>query len=233
MQRKLRLAIVEDEMIIAADMQDILQELGYDVCEITSSYQDALLLAKEQQPDLFLLDINLKSDKNGIDIARSLQGLKIPFVFVTSHADNSLITAAKETRPFGYLIKPFTKQDLFATIEMAMGHISYAPPPNNLFVPTGKGKQQVALKDIQYVKANGNYVEIKMENRRIVLRKNLKEFESKLPHAHPFLRVHKSFLVNKKHIIAYNQLELVLKDDTKIPIGRTYFTELRNMLSSI
>jgi len=231
--KHLRIAIVEDEMIIAGDIYDQLLELGYETCEIASSYEEAMLIAQQEKPDLFLLDITIKGNKNGIDIAQTLQELKIPFIFITSHSDVRNITVAKETRPYGYLIKPFTKQDLFATIEMAESHLAHKPTSTSLFVPMGKGKQKVALKDIQYVKANGNYVEIKMELKRFALRKNLKEFETKLPLTHPFLRVHKSFLVNRKHIVSYSQVELILKDGTKIPIGRTYFIEIKNILGSI
>lgn len=228
-----RIAIVEDEMIIAGDIYDLLLELEYQPCDIAASYEEAIKIAKEQKPDLFLLDITIKGKKTGIDIALELQELRIPFIFITSHEDTHFITAAKQTRPYGYLIKPFTKQDLFATIEMAISHMQYKPLTKNLFIPTGKGKQQIALKDIQYVKANGNYVEIKLENKRIALRKNLKEFESKLPNAHTFVRTHKSYLVNRLHIISYNQLEMTLHDHTKIPIGRTYFTEIKAMLATI
>lgn len=229
----LRIAIVEDEMIIAGDIYDLLQELGYEPCAIASSYEEALELAEKEKPDLFLLDITIKGNKNGIDVALALKEMKIPFIFISSHGDTYHITAAKETRPYGYLIKPFTKQDLFAAIEMAVSHVAHKPTGTSVFVPVGKGKQKISLKEIQYVKANGNYVEIRMEDKRFALRKNLKEFEAKLPLTHPFLRVHKSYLVNRKHIVSYNQMELTLKDDTKIPIGRTYFVEIRGLLGSI
>lgn len=226
----LRIAIVEDEMIIAGDIYDFILEFGYEPCEIASSYEEAIKIATEQKPDLFLLDITLKDSKSGIDIANTLQELRIPFIFITSHADSNYITAAKETRPYGYLIKPFTKQDLFAAIEMAASHVKHHPLTSSLFIPMGKGKQRVALKEIIFVKANGNYVELQIQTRRIALRKNLKEFEAKLPLSHTFVRVHKSYLVNRKHIVSYNQMELNLSDQTKIPIGRTFYNDLRYAL---
>ncbi|WP_354004789.1 LytTR family DNA-binding domain-containing protein [Olivibacter sp. 47] len=73
-------------------------------------------------------------------------------------------------------------------------------------------------------------MELQIGTRRVALRKNLKEFEAKLPAGHPFLRVHKSYLVNRSHIHSFNQLELKLKDGTGIPIGRTYFADIKSNL---
>ncbi|GAA4785453.1 hypothetical protein GCM10023231_11690 [Olivibacter ginsenosidimutans] len=229
----LRIAIVEDEMIIASDMQDMLLELGYQICGIAATHAEALILAKQEKPDLFLLDITLKGKLDGLQLAQALRQQNLAFIFVTSHSDYTTIGKAKETQPYGYLIKPFSKQDLYATIEMAQGHLRQKPASNSLFVPLGKGKQKVSLKDIQFVKANGNYVEIKMELKRIALRKNLKEFEGKLPAKHHFIRIHKSYLVNRQHIVSYNQFEVTLKDQTKIPIGRTYYMEIKWLLGSV
>jgi len=227
-----RLAIVEDEMIIASDICDMLQEFGYAVCEIATSYDEAVTLAKNEHPDLFILDINLHEEKTGIDLAMVLQSMSIPFIFVTSHADKQSIDFAKRTRPLGYLIKPFTQDDLYACIEVALGH-QIGRPANNLFLPMGKNKKRVGMQEIYYVQANGNYVELKIGNQRVALRKNLKEFESKLPAGHPFVRVHKSFLVNRFHISSYAQIELKLTDGSHIPIGRTYLTEIKNLISAL
>lgn len=231
--KTLRIAIVEDEMIIAGDMQDMLEELGYQVCAIAGSYEEAMRVVQTEKPDLLLLDIILKGNKNGIALAHNLNQQNIPFIFITSYEDRKSIDNAKETHPYGYLIKPFTKQDLYATIEMALNHLTQRTPTSSVFMPLGKGKQKVSLKEIQFVKANGNYVEIKLENRRIVLRKNLKEFQGKLPDKHPFIRVHKSYLVNRQQIISYNQTEIILKDKSKIPIGRTYYADVKLLLGSI
>lgn len=227
--QNLRILIVEDEMIIALDMQEMLEEVGYTVCGIAADYEEALSLVKEKTPDLLLLDIGIRSVRSGIDVARVLRIKGIPFIFTTSHVEPSTIENAKDTRPYGYLIKPFTKIDLYAAIEIAMSHFQKTDEPS-LFLPMGRNKHHVSLKDLVFIKANGNYVELQIGERRVALRKNLKEFEAKLPLGHPFLRVHKSYLVNRAHIHSFNQLELRLKDGTGIPIGRTYFADIKSNL---
>ncbi|WP_134090032.1 LytTR family DNA-binding domain-containing protein [Olivibacter sp. XZL3] len=224
--QNLRILIVEDELIIAMDTQAMLEEIGYTVCGIASSYEEAVCAIREKRPDLLLLDIGLRNSRTGIDIAKVARAKEIPFIFTTSYADPAMIEQAKETRPYGYLIKPCTKIDLYAAIEMAISHFQKEEEPG-LFLPMGRNKHRVSLKDLVFIKANGNYVELKIGDRRVALRKNLKEFEAKLPLGHPFMRVHKSYLVNRDHIQSFNQLELLLLDGTHLPIGRTFFPDLK------
>ncbi len=225
--QNLRIVIVEDEMIIAMDMQEMLQDVGYTVCGIASTYEEALSMTKTAQPDLFLLDIGIRGTKNGIGLAHTLHQLGLPFIFTTSRTESSYIESAKSTKPYGYLLKPFSKLDLYANIEMALGHVQNTKV-QSLYLPMGRNKHHVSLNDLLFIKANGNYVELQIGERRVALRKNLKEFEAKLPIGHPFIRVHKSYLVNRNHISSFNQLELSLLGGTKVPIGRTYFTEIKS-----
>ncbi|HWV75441.1 MAG TPA: LytTR family transcriptional regulator DNA-binding domain-containing protein [Pseudosphingobacterium sp.] len=225
--QNLRIVIVEDEMVIAMDIQEMLQEVGYTVCGIATSYEEALSVMKTAHPDLFLLDIGIRGTKNGIGLAHTLQQLGLPFIFTTSRTESSYIESAKSTKPYGYLLKPFNKLDLYTSIEMAIGHLQ-SNKVQSLYLPMGRNKHHVALNDLFLIKANGNYVELKIGERRVALRKNLKEFEAKLPTGHPFIRVHKSYLVNRNHISSFNQLEINLLDGTKVPIGRTYFTEIKS-----
>jgi len=227
-----RIAIAEDEMIIAGDIQDMLLAFGYEVCGIAISYAEALEIAEQEQPDLFILDINLNEEKSGVDLAIVLQNMGIPFIFATSHADKYTIESVKRTRPLSYLIKPFTQNDLYACIEIALSN-QRSENTHNLYLPIGKNKKRIDIREIFYIQANGNYVELKIGNQRVALRKNLKEFESKLPTGHPFIRVHKSFLVNRLRVSSYSQIELKLTDNTSIPIGRTYLVEIKNLLNVI
>lgn len=118
--------IVEDQMIITLDLQHMLEDLGYSVCGISASYYEALRNIEVIKPDLILLDILLQGDKTGIDLAHVLnRSYHIPFIFLTSHADQHTVNTAKITQPLGYLVKPFKADDLYATIEMAFGRIKH------------------------------------------------------------------------------------------------------------
>jgi len=117
----LKVLIVEDESVIALDLKKILGRLGYDVVGSTAKYDTALDMLFNRQPDLVLLDINIKGTKSGIDIAELInEKYKIPFVYITSYSDETTLNQAKLTRPFGYLLKPFTEENIKSTLAIAI-----------------------------------------------------------------------------------------------------------------
>ena len=121
----MRTLIVEDELIIAADLQSILEDLGYEVVGIARTAADAEQTIEQEQVDLVLLDIVLSGDRDGVDLAHVIRRHQsIPIVFVTSHADENTVRRAKAIRPEGYLVKPFTREDVYASIEIALSHFS-------------------------------------------------------------------------------------------------------------
>ena len=118
-----KILIVEDEFVIAHDLRNILTRLGYEVIGIALSEAKAVPLLEQQTPDLVLLDIQLKGNKTGIDIAHLLNDrYQVPFVFVTSFSDQQTIAQVKDTRPFGYLLKPFKPEQIYAAVEIALAH---------------------------------------------------------------------------------------------------------------
>ena len=118
-----KILIVEDEFIIAHDLRNILVRLGYEVVGIALSEAKAVPLLERHPPDLVLLDIQLKGDKTGIDVAHLLNDrYQIPFVFVTSFSDEQTIAQVKDTRPFGYVLKPFKQEQIYAAVEIALAH---------------------------------------------------------------------------------------------------------------
>src|SRR5690606_35941400 len=121
--RQKKILIVEDQLIITMDLEYMLEELGYQVCGISTCYEDAISAIKRSQPDLVLIDIILAGEKTGIDLAHEInRTYHIPFIFLSSHADRSTIEAAKSTNPAGYIVKPFNRNDVYASIEIAFNH---------------------------------------------------------------------------------------------------------------
>jgi len=111
---------VEDEPLIAEDIADLCQLNGYEVCGIAHRGGAALTLIESSRPQLVLLDINLEDGIDGLDIAAHLrEKYAIPFIFLTSYADANTLAKVKETTPLGYIVKPFTKEQLYSTIEIA------------------------------------------------------------------------------------------------------------------
>ena len=120
--RPTRLLVVEDEIITARDLQDSLQEIGYDVPDIASSSAEAMKMAAAFRPDLVLMDINLgKGKRDGVKTAAELrEQLDIPVIYLTAYADQATLDRAGGTAPLGYLMKPFERRELNATIQMAL-----------------------------------------------------------------------------------------------------------------
>ena len=113
--------IVEDEGIIAADLAACLEDLGYRVTGEAASGEDALCQATAHRPDLVLMDIQLAGEMDGITAAARLREEQdIPVIFLTSHADDATLQRARESQPFGYLIKPFAERELRAAIETSI-----------------------------------------------------------------------------------------------------------------
>ncbi|HKR04083.1 MAG TPA: response regulator, partial [Bacteroidia bacterium] len=118
---KTKILVVEDENIVAKDIQNTLIRLGYDVPATASSAVIAFDKLDEVKPDLVFLDIRLKGDMDGIQIAERIKTeYDLPVIFLTSYADKNTLDRAKLTQPYGYLIKPFNESDLQSTVEMAL-----------------------------------------------------------------------------------------------------------------
>ena len=117
-----RLLVVEDEIITARDLQDSLEELGYDVPDIASCGGEALELAESLRPDLVLMDINLgAASRDGVEVAEELRERHgLPVIYLTAYADAATLSRAAATAPLGYLTKPFERRELHATIQMAL-----------------------------------------------------------------------------------------------------------------
>jgi len=118
---KIQILIVEDETITAMDLQKTLRNFGYDVPSIVSSGEAAIQEARQNKPDLVLMDITLKGEMDGIEAAERIYSrFNIPVVYLTAHADDEILRRAKITEPFGYIVKPFEDRNLKTSIEIAL-----------------------------------------------------------------------------------------------------------------
>jgi signal transduction histidine kinase len=113
--------IVEDERIVAKDIQQTLRELGYDAYAIAASADEAIARATEKCPDLVLMDIRIKGNRDGIETAEILQSrFGVPVVYLTAHADEATLDRAKKTQPHGYLLKPVKWAELRSMVEVSI-----------------------------------------------------------------------------------------------------------------
>jgi len=113
--------IVEDESIVAKDVKNMLEKIGYYVPAVVSSGEKAIQKAEEAQPDLVLMDIMLKGDIDGVEAAEEIRNrFGIPVVYLTAYADDDTMRRAKITEPYGYILKPFQERELYIAVEMAL-----------------------------------------------------------------------------------------------------------------
>ncbi|MFY8127164.1 MAG: response regulator [Chitinophagaceae bacterium] len=122
---EIKVLIVEDDPLIAIDIEQILNNLNFRVSGTAFNAEDALYSLKTNTPDIVLLDVNLESDKDGINIAEIInEKYQLPFIYLTAHADKNTLERAKKTKPAGYIIKPFDERDLLAGIEIGLYNYS-------------------------------------------------------------------------------------------------------------
>lgn len=114
-----KILIVEDQFVEADYLRLLLTNAGYSVCDIARSVAQAEEIIRRQRPDFILLDIFLKGKQTGIDLAVQLQHLNIPFVYLSANSNEEILSLAKATHPYGFLVKPFREKDLLVTLEIA------------------------------------------------------------------------------------------------------------------
>lgn len=121
MKSAARILIVEDERIVAFNLQQRLIHMGYDVPAVAASGTESLSLIEKTHPDLVLMDIHIEGAMDGIEVASELKkNHSVPVIYLTAYSEDTTLERARQTRPYGYLIKPFSERELHATIQMAL-----------------------------------------------------------------------------------------------------------------
>lgn len=133
MVSELKVLIVEDEPLIAEHIATYLAKAEFAVCGIAHDDEEAIHQLRSFMPDAVILDINLDSEQDGIQIAEYInQKYQVPFLFLTSYADRDTLERAKKVEPWGYIVKPFNEKTLIASLEIAIYNFAQR---QNQFVP--------------------------------------------------------------------------------------------------
>lgn len=247
-QNSPKILIVEDEPFIAENLQEMLGIFGYENTEIANSANQAIKAIKASRPDLVLLDVKIKGDQDGIELGSIIkEQYKVPFVYITSYSDKETVSRAKQTQPLGFIVKPFTKDDVYAAIEVALFNKNRLAaisgerlPENNpttynndaIFIKKKSMLERVKYSDLEWIEADGNHITIHAKDGRdFTIRKSLKEITDRLPKDR-FLRVHKSFVVLVDSVTAIDT-NFVYLGQKKIPIGRSYYNAFTATLNTI
>jgi len=239
----LRILIVEDEFIIAANLKQMLEGLGYDPYVPASSKNEALEFLNNYEVDLAILDINLNGKHEGIEVGKHInEHTHIPFIYLTSNSDKATIDEAKQTFPRSYLIKPFTEEDIYSSIEMAIASVKVNEEnkeeeklnilQDSFFIKLGTKYYKVDINNILYFEADGKMMNIyTLQQQKFTIRCSLESLLTQLK-SYSFIRIHRSFCINSKYLEVINN-EFVIVNNIQIPLGRNFRDDLLTRIKTI
>lgn len=221
---KLKIFIVEDDFIHLSRLEMLLEELGYTLIGSADNADDAIKAMLTTPPDVLLVDIQIKGAMTGIELVNKLKAsLALPAIYTTSFKDKKIIDEAIQTHPSAYLVKPYDKGNLQAAIELAVFNVKH----NNeaiapLYLKDNNVLHKVVKEEIIYIEVKDKNCWVYTATNEIKPRISLQEIKEKLSEDQ-FIQVHKSFIVNIKHIENVNlTANTIAVDNNSIPIGRVY-----------
>lgn len=229
MNKRYKIIVVDDITEITEAISAMLTQLGYEVIGVANDVMQALELFKETKPDLVMLDINLDKYDEGIMLGKQLnEKYNIPFIYLTAAKDKDTIDKARETSPGAYLIKPFSKEELYSTIELTMDNIkgverklSEQEEEMKFIMVSDKGRKvKVPINDILWVQSDNNYVEIITSCKKFLMRTSLENLIQQLD-SEKFIKTHRSYVVQIEKIESIKGMNLVVHKN-QIPISRKH-----------
>ena len=231
----MKILILEDEVIIAESLYQLLSLLDYDPMEPVDTPEDAIRLINNEQPQLAILDLRLQKGKNGLEVAAYIDSnkLNIPYIILTAHSDSTTVAAVKKYKPAAYLLKPFSRESLFVAIEMAVipEDVHTDTPAEEtdnstgeLFIKTGNKHEKINLTDVIAIRSQGKYTEMNMGDTKRLLRMSLSTFIESFKLV-SWLRVHRAYAVNPAFVTAVSTDELEL-GKIKVPVGRFFYPDV-------
>lgn len=241
--KKVKIAIVEDEMINAETLHDMLEDLGYEVSGKYMRAEKAWEAFQEEQPDFALLDIRLKGEKTGIWLAEQIKNnYNFPYIYLTSFGDKKTIEEAAKTNAYGYLMKPIEKQNLHAAIEVALNRFNEtnhtATTQKNkdvkvkdaLFVKDEYFFSKILFTDILFAKSSGNYIEIHTNDKKHLIKGTLSSFLDSLP-PKMFFQTHRSYLINLEKTDGFGA-NYVKIGKHEVPVSKNLKDEMLNVFQT-
>jgi len=242
MSKTLKIIIVEDEFPIALDTEMKLTEKGFQVLGIANSFASLMEIIAEDTPDVILMDINLGDCGNGIEIAKKLKKIvAVPIVFLSAYSNQEVVTAALETEPFGYLVKPYKIEDLTIAIQVArsqwLNKLQVSEfkqdlqETDSVYIQSGTKLVKIEINDILFLQALDNYSIIQTEKNKLVVSSYLSQLAEKFSSKN-FCQVHRSYVINLKNISSIDG-NVAYTGKFEIPISRSNKQELLSRLKLV
>lgn len=216
--KPLHIFIVEDEPLIVATIETALLKQGYFVCGEADNVHEAYKDIIKSKPDLVLIDIHLDGDKDGVELALLLDTIEIPYLYLTSQTDTLTITKVKQTKPLGYIVKPFTENSLRSNIEIAWSNYS-KENDDYLVFSSNNETYKVKQSQVLYLKAFDNYCYVITSENEFLVPKTLKSVSENLNRA-VFIKTHRSYIVNLNKITSFKS-DIIIVNSTEIPVSQS------------
>jgi DNA-binding LytR/AlgR family response regulator len=215
---RIKVVIIEDEFFVANQLSDLISSLD---CDVNGVYHsgETFLQETDWNFDVAVVDIFLSESLTGLDVGKELSARNIPFLFLTANQDEITLREAANLKPKTYLTKPFQKIDVIAAIEIIRTGLT-----PNIQIRKNNGVEELNPNSIYFIKGDSGYVEIFYEKGKVVQRKLMKELLEELPEN--FVRVHRSYVVNKLYVESRNSKNCVVQGEV-IPISRGFKDQLK------
>lgn len=234
----IKILVVEDDLLIAEEIGNVLQKAGYRVIAVVDTCSGALEAAKKEAPDLVFMDIKIGGDIDGIETAKRLKSLgDFPLIFLTNLHDKPTLQRAMRVNPANYLAKPFTPQQLLVSIQHALLNFSENRPasiqsqaapvneiisfPDRVFIKDKEGNFKMEeIAHILYIEADRSYCTIHTQNEKYVQASSMTHIHEKMKHPH-------LIQISRSHVVNLNRIErikgnVVVINGTEIKIGGQY-----------
>lgn len=225
---KLKILIVEDEFLVAADIEESLVQMGYEVQACVASGYAAIEEVERSLPDLILMDIRLKGDMTGIEAAKKiLQKNNVPVIYLTANADLGTIEQAKVSLPYGYITKPYSEKDLRTNIEISRYKFendmqvkmasdqfhSYfkVDSATHVVVEGTEGLLREKAENIYYIEKEGDKSKVFLRDENYVITTGIDELEGILE-KYGFVRINDNCLLNKARIFRVMYPDVIVSD---------------------
>ena len=213
---KYKVLIVEDEVLISEHLKRIVKNSGYWPLEICGDYEEAMSLLKTETPDLAFLDIRMNGVDEGVEVAKHLRSMGIPFVFITSFSDKGTLQNAVNQQPLGYVLKPFTKEEIQRHLKVLEQEVA----GNFVTIGSVNNKERIPIQDIKWLKSDNVYVELHCTDKLRVHRAKLNDVHELLPQQQ-FVRCSQSYVVNLAHVTSLSSDAVIFKDQ-EITLSKKY-----------
>jgi two-component system, response regulator PdtaR len=230
-----KILIVEDEMLIARDLEALLTDWGFRVVGISDSGEEAYSLYLMHEPDLMLIDIQLYGGMDGIELAQQCNTLRrIPIIYLTGQADHATIERAKASSPAAYLFKPFDEKQLLVSMELALTNFNKKETPQylnkneeeldvnvkltadsilrldeNVFVRHQVRFVKFGIEELLYLEADRNHTFLVTKKQKFIIRLPLTSVIEKLNDL-TIVRVHRSFAINVLNVEEFSDTEIII-----------------------